>query len=73
MRCLHLSGRKALGLGTVVSIAWDFLGKTLGDDGLVHQFAAKDLLVFTAGTPLGMILFAALSSHPGAQLGVRYR
>ena len=32
---------------------------------MVHQFATKDQLVFTAGTPLGMILFAALSAHPG--------
>ena len=52
-------------LMTAAGIAWDSLGQSLGDDGLVHQFATKDQLVFTAGTPLGMILFAALSSQPG--------
>lgn len=58
-------GAAASLLMTAAGIAWDSLGQSLGDDGLVHQFATKDQLVFTAGTPLGMILFAALSSHPG--------
>ena len=58
-------GAAASLLMTAAGIAWDSLGQSLGDDGLVHQFATKDQLVFAAGTPLGMILFAALSSHPG--------
>lgn len=53
-------------LMTASGIAWDSLGQSLGDDDLVHQFATKDQLVFTAGTPLGMILFALLSNYPGA-------
>ena len=58
-------GAAASLLMTAAGIAWDSLGQSLGDDGLVHQFATKDQLVFTAGTPLGMILFAALSAHAG--------
>ena len=58
-------GAAASLLMTAAGIAWDSLGQSLGDDGLVHQFATKDQLVFTAGTPLGMILFAVLSSYPG--------
>jgi len=58
-------GAAASLLMTASGIAWDSLGQSLGDDGMVHQFATKDQLVFTAGTPLGMILFAALSAHPG--------
>lgn len=53
-------------LMTTSGIAWDSLGQSLGDDDLVYQFATKDQLVFTAGTPLGMILFALLSNYPGA-------
>lgn len=58
-------GAAASLLMTAAGIAWDSLGQSLGDDGMVHQFATKDQLVFTAGTPLGMILFAALSAHAG--------
>ena len=51
-------------LMTSAGVSWDSLGQSLGKDELVHQFATKDQLVFTAGTPLGMLLFAALSCHP---------
>ncbi|VEH81651.1 H+ Antiporter protein [Corynebacterium kutscheri] len=57
-------GASASLLMTAAGIAWDSLGQSLGNDELVHQFATKDQLVFTAGTPLGMILFAVLSEHP---------
>ncbi|WP_165242707.1 MFS transporter [Corynebacterium lizhenjunii] len=51
---------------TAAGISWDTLGQSLGSDALVHQFATKDQLVFTAGTPLGMLLFAALSGFTQA-------
>ncbi|QPK79184.1 MFS transporter [Corynebacterium lizhenjunii] len=51
---------------TAAGISWDTLGQSLGTDALVHQFATRDQLVFTAGTPLGMLLFAALSGFPQA-------
>lgn len=57
-------GASASMLMTSAGIAWDSLGQSLGSDDLVHQFATKDQLVFTAGTPTGMVLFAALSGHP---------
>lgn len=57
-------GASASLLMTAAGIAWDSLGQSLGNDELVHQFATKDQLVFTASTPLGMILFAVLSEHP---------
>lgn len=57
-------GASASMLMASAGIAWDSLGQSLGSDDLVHQFATKDQLVFTAGTPTGMVLFAALSGHP---------
>ncbi|WP_337448132.1 MFS transporter [Corynebacterium pseudokroppenstedtii] len=61
---IALVGAVASLLMTSAGVSWDSLGQSLGKDELVHQFATKDQLVFTAGTPLGMVLFAALSGHP---------
>lgn len=61
---IALVGAVASLLMTSAGVSWDSLGQSLGKDELVHQFATKDQLVFTAGTPLGMLLFAALSGHP---------
>ncbi|MDO5032664.1 MFS transporter [Corynebacterium sp.] len=61
---IALCGAAASLFMTASGIAWDSLGQSLGSADLVHQFATKDQLVFTAGTPLGMILFALLSEHP---------
>ncbi|WP_158256063.1 MFS transporter [Corynebacterium sp. 13CS0277] len=60
---IMIVGAGASMLMTSAGIAWDSLGQSLGSEELVHQFATKDQLVFTAGTPLGMILFALLAQH----------
>lgn len=51
---------------TASGIAWDSLGQSLPHEDLVHQFATRDQLVFTAGTPVGMVLFAMSSGFPSA-------
>ncbi|MCF6793114.1 MFS transporter [Corynebacterium sp. MC-07] len=61
---IALVGAVASLLMTSAGVSWDSLGQSLGKDELVHQFATKDQLVFTAGTPLGMVLFATFSGHP---------
>lgn len=61
---IALVGAVASLLMTSAGVSWDSLGQSLGKNELVHQFATKDQLVFTAGTPMGMLLFAALSGHP---------
>lgn len=54
---LWAAGFLGAALTTASGIHWDTLGQSIGDEAVVHTFAARDQIVNTVGVPAGMLLF----------------